>query len=818
MRRGAITLLRITTVVCTLLALAACGGQDASQPRHGGAPGPAVPWPPPPALKQVRDDIAHFTGAEFTATAGDSQVSGTDLLLQGGAQLTWAIYSLDGFSDTIQPVEFDVDFALAPETPGDATALWVGLADYSQLHWSWREATPPAYLDTPLVPLHFVSPSGLAAVAVVITGPGLATITEVRINRQGDTDLPAPQNLSGWGEIGAVHLEWDDVPGADGYNVYRSLSDTFADPVKLNTALAPASQYDDDTVGVDTTYYYKVAAFKLAEGPLSDMVEVYAPSENLGIPQNLRATPFVAQIQLDWDAVVGATGYEVFRDDSWRWDNPVLLTATPVPDPTYVDDAGVTGRIYYYRVRATHIGHSGLSAMVDVFMPQVDLPAPQNPRATDITQIEFRTAWDWAAENPTSFTAYVSPYPNFSLLVEDDSESKVQQGWGRSLLWDERTEQTTYYFRIVARNSSGYGRMTDDIAVTTKGFWHWENVEDIGPGAAPLVMLKDGGDLTAAYFNGKVVDVARRDAGVWTVDPGVLSTADDSGGFSSYLDLAAYNGNYVLASFAMRPGDLWAATGTLGAWTTGRVDGDGSDGLGHTVSGEYCKVAASADEFALLYRDAPLNAVLVRTLPTSGGSWSGGTMLASNNEPLYHSAVYEGTNLFVLTMDSINHQLLFGDRDGGWVFTDIADSSGENLGAFNQLLKVGTYWWTPAVNETTGDFYTITGDGATWDKTTVSTAGVFGNPIGAYCRLTQFGADMAMVFYDFSPTPPDPNIWWYGIYRSATQTWEIQPLQLSGASPGVSMDIAVIGVVPFILFCDLTDNHVKCLRGVPPPP
>jgi hypothetical protein len=800
-------------VMLLLLALAACGGPNSSQVDRNAGPGAGVPWPPPDSQRQMSDDMAHFSGAECAAHGGWSTIDGANMVLNGGTGVTWAIYSLAGFSADIQPAKFEVDYSITPGTPGDGTALWVGYADYSKERWSWSKGNPPTTSYSPPIPIKFVSPTGLAALAVVIAGPGHATVTEVRFSRAGDTDLPVPQNLTGLGEIGAVHLDWDDVPGVDGYNVYRSVSNTFDSPVKINALLVEESRYDDLTVGADITYYYKVTAVKYSESAMSDICEVYAPLENLDIPQNLRATPLVQQIQLDWDAVDNATGYEVFRDESWRWNNPVKITATPTPGTTYTDTTATPAKIYYYRVRAAHVGYSGLSNMVDIFVPQIDLQAPENPRATAITQLDFRTSWDWSITNPTGFTAYVSTIPNFSLMEEDASEWKTQMGWGRSLLWDGRTEQTTYYFRLVARSGANYGRMTDDIAVTTLGYWHWDDVEDIGVGGIPLVMVKDSGDLTAAYFNGKQIDVARRSAGVWTVEPGVLSETDDAGGFGAYLDMASSGGQYIICSYALMPGDLWAATGGPGAWSTERVDGDGSTGMGHTVSGDYCKAIASPDEFGLLYMDQPAVALMLKTRPTSGGSWTSTQMRGGVVAPLYHSGVYLGANLFVLMMDPATHQLQLGDRDGGWVFADIGNAGGEDLGSYNELLRVGTEWWTPAVNDTTGDFYTLRGSGSTWEMKTVSTEGEVGNPIGANCRLTQWGPDMAMVFYGFSP---DPNRWWYGVYLNSTGEWTVEPLQLPGVMPGMYMDIATIGTDPYILYYDAVDSHIKCAKGLAP--
>jgi hypothetical protein len=804
-----------TGAVLTLVLLAAlgCAGRG-SMPNAATSlqPGFSVLWPPPAGvIRQTSDDVVRLRGIEHSAVGGGTADVPPQLQLNGGSGLTWAIYSLGGFSTNVQPAQFDVDFSVTPATPGDGTALWVGLADYSVGRWTWTNAASPTYSDIPVDPLHFISPAGSAAIAVVITGPGSANISEVRLHRAGDTDIAVPQNLTGSAELGVVHLDWDDVPGVQGYHVYRSLTDTFTSPVRLTATPVTQSQYDDTTVGSDITYYYKVTAVKYNESAMSEMVMVHSPKDNLLTPQNLIAIPYVGQVQLQWDAVLDSTGYNVYRDVSWDFANPVKLNTKFVSGTEYTDDTVGGNRIYYYRVSAVHVGESGLSNMVDVYVPQADLPAPENPRATDITQEQFRVRWDWTAAGDISgFVVLVSTIPDFSLA--DEPERRTTLEFGRSILFPERDPETTYYFRIAAMDGSSLcGRMTNDIAVKTLGYWHWEDVDIIGNGSAPLVMVKDGNDLAVAYFNDKQVDVAWRMGGSWTVQPGVLSAANDGGGFSTYLDMASYGGNYVIATYATLPGDLWVATGSSSGWNAARVDGDGSTAIGHTASGDYCKVAAGPAEFAVLYRDDPAGSVVLRTSPVAGVSWSPSSTIANAVEPLYHSMAYDSLNLYIVRQDAGTQTLVLGDRDGGWAWTDIGNSGGEAFGAYNQLLKVGLDWWTPVVNDTTGDFYTLRGSGATWDKKTVSTVGNPGNPVGANARLTPFGANMAMVFFGYSP-----NRWYYGLYDSATGIWTIEQLMLSGVTPGFYMDIATLDGDPYIVFSDTSDQKIKCLKGTPP--
>lgn len=809
-------------VFLAMLLAGGCGGSALDKSSLSGPAGASqVPWPPPAgALRQASDDVVHFTGSECAAKGGSATINGLALDLQGGGALTWGIYTLGGCSATVQPVQFDVDFSVIPQAAGDGTALWVGLGDYSRGRWEWHAAAPPLFSNTPLAPAHYYSPAGTAAVAVVMVGPGLVKVSEVRFHRVGDTDIPVPQNLTGTAELGVVHLDWDDVSGVAGYHVYRSLSDSFASPVRLTATPVSASQYDDKTVGSDITYYYKVTAVKYNESQMSNMATVHAPADDLAVPQNLTATANVGEILLQWDDVANATGYNVYRDTTSAFAAPTKLNTSLVPSSDYLDDTVGSNRIYYYRVSAVHIGESGLSNMVDIYSPQQDLPEVQNPRAIEISQESFRVAWDWDVAVPVGgFTVFVSTIPDFSL---DDKPEKLSTiSIGRSILWQDppRIPETTYYFRVVATKDALRGRMTNDIAVTTRGYWHWNEVEILGPGVTPLCLVADGGDLTAAYFHGVEVNVARRNAGTWNIEPGVLGVADDPGGFSAALDMASASGNYVIATYAPMPGDSWVATGSPGSWTKERVDGDGSTALGRPSSGEYCKVAASSSQYSVAYLINSSNSLVLRTKPVGSGAWSGTTTLnGSWDISQYYSLAYraeEPTNPYALMMDPAGHALNLGDQSGGWVWTDIANSGGEDIGSYNQLLQIGADWWTPAVNETTGVCYTYRGSGATWEQKTVSTLGLPGKPIGYYARLTPVGADLAMVFYGYD-NDDNAKGWYYGVYHN--DAWDCAWLKLpDGVITGFCIGLAAIGTDPYLLICDSADGNIKCLKGTPPP-
>ena len=142
----------------------------------------------------------------------------------------------------------------------------------------------------------------------------------------------------------------DGVPGATAYQFYRSTSAT-----GTYTLLYSGGNliYNDTAATPGVTYYYEMTASNTAgTSPLSAPESAVAPP----IPTGLKATAGNAQVALTWNAVTGATSYNVER-------GTVSGTYTEVvgaPTTNSFTDTSVTnGTTYYYAVQT--IGADGES-------------------------------------------------------------------------------------------------------------------------------------------------------------------------------------------------------------------------------------------------------------------------------------------------------------------------------------------------------------------------------------------------------------------------------------------------------------------------
>jgi hypothetical protein len=82
---------------------------------------------------------------------------------------------------------------------------------------------------------------------------------------------PAPNNVSVKPEIGGVHLQWQPVPGSDGYRIYWE-KEKSVDVYSPRLADVPPDRLQYDAVGLSAgvKYRFRIATLKgSSRGPLS---------------------------------------------------------------------------------------------------------------------------------------------------------------------------------------------------------------------------------------------------------------------------------------------------------------------------------------------------------------------------------------------------------------------------------------------------------------------------------------------------------------------------------------------------------------------
>ena len=233
--------------------------------------------------------------------------------------------------------------------------------------------TVPSYVSTGLVN---GTTYGFAVVAVNLAGASAPTAT---VSARPMPALPAaPTGLAALPGDRSVRLSWTPVSGASVYDVLRNGA-VVASPSAANVV--------DSGLVNGTTYSYTVIARNIAGSSAASSVVTATPVAPIpAVPDGLAAAAGNARVTLTWNAVAGATSYNVYRNGT-----RVTVTASA----TYTDSAVVNETTYAYSVTASNA--SGTSASSTVVMATPLPPVPATPTGLAAVAGNTTVALTWTA-------------------------------------------------------------------------------------------------------------------------------------------------------------------------------------------------------------------------------------------------------------------------------------------------------------------------------------------------------------------------------------------------------------------------------------
>ncbi len=200
----------------------------------------------------------------------------------------------------------------------------------------------------------------------------------------------APTNLTAAPGDGTVQLAWSASAGATSYKVYRG-------PTLVQTL--SATTWTDSGLANGTSYSYTVVAYNgVVASPASTAVSCTPVAAAPAAPTGLVANAGNNQVSLTWNATVGATGYQVRRNNVAIGG---LLTTT-----SYVDTTAVNGQTYSYTVVAYRQNSPASAASTAVSASPV-APALSAPSGLAATPGDKTVALSWnAVPSATLYTIY----------------------------------------------------------------------------------------------------------------------------------------------------------------------------------------------------------------------------------------------------------------------------------------------------------------------------------------------------------------------------------------------------------------------------
>ena len=169
----------------------------------------------------------------------------------------------------------------------------------------------------------------------------------------------------------SVRLCWNEVNGAHGYQIWRMDADgtwrvakTIGDKGSVLTSdMGDVTAYTNTGLTAGETYTYKMRAFTILSdgrkiyGTYSD---VYSVAVQPATPSVTVATPKAGRVQITWDAVNGAEGYQIWMADSANGQYQIVKTVTD-GNNAYTKSDLASGKTYYFKMRAYATADNGMS-------------------------------------------------------------------------------------------------------------------------------------------------------------------------------------------------------------------------------------------------------------------------------------------------------------------------------------------------------------------------------------------------------------------------------------------------------------------------
>ncbi|RMF96218.1 MAG: hypothetical protein D6734_04055 [Candidatus Schekmanbacteria bacterium] len=289
----------------------------------------------------------------------------------------------------------------------------------------------------------------------------------------------APTNLEATAiSTNQINLTWNDWSTNESvFAIFRS-TDVSAITTEIATVGKNIESYSDNTVTKNTTYYYQVVARNSAgDSSRTNIASATTPDTKPVAPTGLAATVSLSsgvEITLTWnDNSDNEVGFVIERAKLGSTYTEIASVGADVSTYTDNDSALVPGIVYYYRVRAFGRGaldngdvnsYSDYSEEISVdTLVETQTPnAPTNLAATSSASTQVDLTWDDNSINETAFAIFRATNSTGPFTEIDTTSANATSYSDTSASAD-----TTYYYKVVARNAAGDSSATSVVSVTT---------------------------------------------------------------------------------------------------------------------------------------------------------------------------------------------------------------------------------------------------------------------------------------------------------------------------------------------------------------
>ncbi len=168
------------------------------------------------------------------------------------------------------------------------------------------------------------------------------------------TPPPAPSGVFATGGDGQVTISWDAVPGASSYNVYYATSSgvTRSNGTKV-TGASSGQTVTGLTNGI--AHYFVVTALNANGESVESSQVIISPAHiALSTPTGVTTSPGNSQVTIGWNAVAGATSYNIYWSTSPGVTKENSTKIQALTESPYKQTGLANGTTYYYIVTASN--------------------------------------------------------------------------------------------------------------------------------------------------------------------------------------------------------------------------------------------------------------------------------------------------------------------------------------------------------------------------------------------------------------------------------------------------------------------------------
>lgn len=269
-----------------------------------------------------------------------------------------------------------------------------------------------------------------------------------------------PLTLTATAGTEQVSLSWNAASVATSYEVQQSASGAANTWSQIATPASSVTSYTRTGLTAGTLYYFRVRYFYLVRtvstpGNWSNVVSATPIPLSTVAPANFTAVAGNAQVSLSWNAVSGATYYNL-----WRRVGGANYAVIKVLSTTSWVDSGLTnGTTYDYSINAGNTSGAtntfSYASAIPFSPTPPSLPAglvASSPRSSVVN-----LSWS-AAAGATSYDVLRSTTNGGSYGFQANVSTN---SWSESTV----TNGTTYYYVVVAKNSFGSSASSNQDSV-----------------------------------------------------------------------------------------------------------------------------------------------------------------------------------------------------------------------------------------------------------------------------------------------------------------------------------------------------------------